>query len=141
MKRIPFNIDSLPAPDGGFPRAMELEIGGMRILVISGTSSVGPDCQTMYPGDFEAQARHTYKNIEDILKHRNFEIKDVISWRIFLKDINAHYARFNKIRDEYFRNKGIKIEEMVPSTCVEAKLCREDLSIEIEAIAIKEKDV
>ncbi len=30
---------------------------------------------------------------------------------------------------------------MVPAACVEAKLCREDLGIEIEAIAVKEKDV
>ena len=119
---------------------MELEIGKMRILIISGTSSVGPDRKTMYPGDFEAQARYTYKNIKDILKHRNFEVKDVIRWRIYLKDIKAHYARFNKIRDDFFKENGLKREDLAPSTCVEAKLCREELSVEIEAIAVKEKE-
>lgn len=117
---------------------MELEMGKIKVLIISGTSSVGPGRKTMYPGNFEAQARHTYKNIKDILKHRNFEVKDVVRWRIYLKDIRAHYARFNKIRDGFFRKNGIKRKDMAPSTCVEAKLCREELSVEIEAVAVKE---
>ncbi len=45
------------------------------------------------------------------------------------------------MRNEFFKENGIERKEMAPSTCVEAKLCREDLSIEIEAIAIKEKEI
>ncbi len=138
IKKTPFNIDTLPAPEAGFPRGMELKTGNMRILIISGTSSVGPKCETMYPGDFEAQARHTLKNIKDLLSSRGFEVRDVIRWRIYLSDIAKYYDRFNKIRDEYFLNNGITRENMAASSCVEAKICREDLTVEIEADALRE---
>ncbi len=138
IKKIPFNIDSLPAPEAGFPRATELKTGNVRILLISGTSSVGPNRETMSPGDFEAQARHTYKNIKDLLTSRGFEVSDVIRWRIYLSDIAKYYDRFNKIRDEFFCNNNITRENMAASCCVEAKLCREDLTVEIEADALRE---
>jgi len=93
----------------------------------------------MHPGDCEAQARYTYKNIKDILSSKGFGIRDVVKWTIFLRDISAQYETFNKIRDEFFRENNVGRKEMAASTCVEAKLCREDLTVEIEAVAVREE--
>ena len=83
---------------------------------------------------------HTYKNIKDLLTSRGFMVKDVIRWRVYLSDITKYYDRFDKMRDEFFKANGITRETLAPSSCVEAKLCREDLTVEIEAVAAKEAE-
>lgn len=138
MKKNAINLDSLPVPEASFNRALEIDFGKYKLLIISGTSSVGSKCETMYKGNFEAQARHTYKNIKDILTARGFKVSDVFKWKVYLKDIDKYYAPFNKIRDVFFKENKILRKDMGASVCVEARLCRKDLLIEIEAMAIKE---
>lgn len=139
IKKTAVNLDSLPFPQASFNRAVEVALGGIRLLFISGTASVGPRRQTMSAGNFEAQARQTYKNIKDILKSRKLKVQDVVKWKIYLKDIDKYYERFNRIRDNFFKENRVTRRDMGASACVEAKLCRKDLLVEIEAIALKEK--
>ena len=80
IDKIPINPNFLPQPEGSFNRAVELNIGKFKILLISGIASVGPDLQTVHPGDFKSQARYTYSNIQQILVSRDFKIKDVVRW-------------------------------------------------------------
>lgn len=139
MKKIAINLDFLPEPRASFNRAVGIDFGKYQLLIISGTASVGPKRETMYPGNFESQAKHTYKNIKDILTSRGFKVRDVIKWKIYLKDINKYYERFNKARDTFFKENGVLRKDIGASTCVEAKLCRKDLLVEIEAMALIEK--
>lgn len=139
MKKTAINLDFLPAPQASFNRAIEIGLGRFKLLFISGTASVGAKRQTMYRGNFQAQTRHTYKNIKDILDSRGLKIKDVVSWRVYLKDIGKYYRVFNRIRDSFFKENKVSRMNMGSSTCVEAKLCRKDLLVEIEAMALKEK--
>lgn len=138
MEKTVINLESLPAPKASFNRAVEINFGKYKLLIISGTASVGPRHQTMYPNDFMAQAKHTYKNIKDILTNRGFKVRDVIKWTIYLKDIKKHYNQFNKARDDFFRENRVFRADVGASTCVQAALCRKDLLVEIEAIAFKE---
>lgn len=137
MNKTPINPDFLPTPEAKFNRATELDLGSIRMLIISGTASVGDQCQTMYPDDFEKQVRHTYSNISRILAERRFCLTDVAQWRIYLKDIAKTYDLFNQCRDRFFEENGIARLDYGSSTCVEARLCREDLLVEIEAVAVK----
>lgn len=139
MKKTAINLDSLPCPESSFNRAVEVDIGKFKLLFISGTASVGPKRQTMYPKNFAAQARHTYKNIKDILTSRGFKIEDVVKWKIYLKDMDKYYQKFNRVRDTFFKENRVSRIDMGASACVEAKLCRKDLLVEIEATALKEK--
>lgn len=136
MKKKSINIPTLPAPDASFSRAMKLTLGNADLLFISGTSSVGQNKETMYPGDFEKQARHTYENIETILKSEGMSFSDVVKWTVFLKDMK-YYDRFEKVRAAVFAEKGLKKEHFPASTAVQAELCRKDLLIEMEAIAVR----
>ncbi len=139
MEKTAINLKSLPAPQASFNRAIEIDFGKYKLLIISGTSSVGSKRQTMYKGNFEAQSRHTYKNIKDILVSRGFKVRDVIKWKIYLKDIKRHYARFNKVRNNFFKENKVLRKDMGASVCVQAELCRKDLLVEIEAMALKKK--
>jgi 2-iminobutanoate/2-iminopropanoate deaminase len=56
----------------------------------------------------------------------------------YLRDIERDYAEFNRIRTEFFKQQGLN--PLPASTGIQAILCRPDLLIEIEAIAIWEWD-
>jgi enamine deaminase RidA (YjgF/YER057c/UK114 family) len=49
----------------------------------------------------------------------------------------AASVRQNKVRAAVFAENGLKREYFPASTAVQAKLCRKDLLIEMEAIAVK----
>lgn len=138
MEKKAINIPSLPAPIASFSRAMTVKIGTAELLFISGTASIGPNKETLHPGDFEKQARHTYKNIEDVLKSEDMNFSDVVKWTVFLKDMK-YYDRFEKIRYAVFAEHGITREHLPASTAVQAQLCREELLIEMECIAVRDR--
>ncbi|MCP4649671.1 MAG: RidA family protein [PVC group bacterium] len=118
-----------------FPRGLRVDLGIHTLFFISGTASVGPEGQSMHEGDFYAQVIHTYKNIASLLHEQSAAFKDIVRFTVYLKSMD-YYDKFNKARDDFFANQGLSREEFPASTCVEARLCREELLVEIEAIAI-----
>lgn len=136
MEKKSINIPTLPAPEASFSRAMKVSIGAAELLFISGTASIGPNRETLHPGDFERQARHTYKNVEDILRSEGMRLSDVVKWTVFLKDMK-YYDRFEKVRAEVFSEQELTKELFPASTAVQAALCREELLIEMECIAVR----
>ena len=61
-------------------------------------------------------------------------MKDVVKTTVYIKDIKKHYDEFNKLRLEFFKKEGIDVYPA--SVGVQATLCREELLIEMDAIAI-----
>ena len=104
-------------------------------LYISGTASIGSNGETLYKGNFSKQANKTFENLSNVLNESGFTWENVIRMTIYIRDIDRDYAEFNKIRKKFFEKQGIK--NYPASTCIEAKLCRSDLLLEIELIAIK----
>src|SRR5690349_8469497 len=52
-----------------FTRGLRVDLpGGITHLLISGTASVGPNGETLYPGDFRAQLWRTFHNITRLLE-------------------------------------------------------------------------
>ncbi|GMV96774.1 MAG: RidA family protein [Phycisphaerae bacterium] len=122
-----------PRPSA-FSRGLEAAWPGMRMIFISGTASVGPAGQTLHPGDFKAQARRAFENVRAVLADAGAAWTDVVKVTVYLRDIGRDYAAFNEVRSAYFREAGIRT--FPASTCVQALLCREDLLVEMEALAI-----
>ena len=119
-----------------FPRGLKVELDNTILMFISGTASVGPNGESCHPGDFHAQAIHTYKNIQSLLEEQNASFKDIVKFTIYLKDMQKDYDNLNKARDQFFQEAGLNRDTVPASTCVEARLCRDELLIEIEAIAM-----
>jgi 2-iminobutanoate/2-iminopropanoate deaminase len=124
-----------PRPSS-FSRGYRLDIKGVTILFISGTASVDEKGRTVHVGDFPAQTERTYRNITALLESEGATWRDVVRTTCYLRDIQRDYAAFNEIRTRFFRSQ--KVEPLPASTGVQAILCRPDLLIEIEAIAIFE---
>jgi 2-iminobutanoate/2-iminopropanoate deaminase len=121
-----------------FSRGLRLDIKGVTILMISGTASVDENGNSIHVGDFRAQAWRTYQNITALLESEGASWKDVVRTTCYLRDIERDYAAFNEIRTEFFKNEGL--DPLPASTGIQAILCRPELLIEIEAMAIFETE-
>ena len=117
-----------------FTRALRLEFGGYKVLLISGTASVNEEGKTEHPGDFRAQTWRTYRNITNLLNAEGMSWHDVVRTTNYLRDIERDYAEFNKIRTSFFR--WMNIDPLPASTGIQARLCWESLLVEIETYAI-----
>ena len=92
----------------------------------------------MHIGDFRGQTRRTYRNITALLAAEDATWKDVVRTTCYLRDIERDYEAFNEIRTKFFREQGL--DPLPASTGLQAILCRPELLIEIEAIAIFDSD-
>lgn len=117
-----------------FTRALRLEIGGYKILLVSGTASVNEDGKTEHIGDFRAQTWRTYRNITNLLGAEGMTWHDVIRTTNYLRDIERDYEDFNKIRTTFFT--WMNLNPLPASTGIQARLCWETLLVEIETYAI-----
>jgi enamine deaminase RidA (YjgF/YER057c/UK114 family) len=122
------------ARPSSFSRALTFDIGDVTMLLISGTASVDEQGQTAHVGDFRAQCWRTYRNITNLLESAAMTWHDVVRTTCYLRDIERDYRDFNEVRTAFFGWLGL--EPLPASTGIQARLCREDLLVEIEAIAV-----
>ena len=130
----PSVLNEAPAYGSAFSRALRLDIGGVVILLISGTASIDEHGNTVHVGDFRAQLKRTYKNITGLLEAEGATWKDIVRTTCYLRDIERDYEAFNEERTAFFAQEGL--DPVPASTGIQAILCRPDLLIEIEAIAV-----
>ena len=126
-----------PKPSS-FSRGLRLDIKGITILLISGTASVDENGNTIHVGDFRAQAWRTYQNITRLLEAEGATWKDIVRTTCYLRDIERDYEAFNEVRTQFFTEQ--RLCPLPASTGIQAILCRPDLLVEIEAMAIFESD-
>jgi enamine deaminase RidA (YjgF/YER057c/UK114 family) len=118
-----------------FVRGLRVDLpGGVTQLLFSGTASVGRNGETLYPGDFRAQLWRTYHNLTGLLASEGATWHDVVRTTCYIRDIERDYGEFNSIRNEFFHALGL--DPFPASTGIQARICRSDLLVEIEAIAI-----
>ena len=103
------------------------------MLFISGTASVDNHGRSLYRGDFLAQTKRTFDNITALLNSEDAKWSDVVQTRCYIKNMR-YYTKFNVFRTGFYRRQGLVF--FPASVCVEAQLCRPELLIEIEAVAI-----
>lgn len=120
-----------------FSRALRLELGSVVVLLISGTASIDDLGLTVHAGDFRAQLRRTFQNITGLLASEGATWKDIVRTTCYLRDIDRDYEAFNEERTRFFEEQGL--DPLPASTGIQAILCRPDLLIEIEAIAMFRK--
>lgn len=122
------------AKPSSFSRGMRVDLNGAVMLFISGTASIDEHGASIHIGDFRAQCRRTFQNITALLAAEGATWKDVVRTSCYLRDIDRDYAEFNEERTAFFRAQGL--DPLPASTGIQAKLCRPELLVEIEAIAM-----
>ncbi len=122
------------------PRGMAEAVGpfsrAIRVgdhLYIAGTTALshisGDYYERYVPPGIEAQTRLTLDNIKLCVEAAGGTMDDIFKVVIMLKD-PADYTMMNRVRGEYFQ------KEQPISTCFRAEVMRDDILVEIEAIAL-----
>jgi 2-iminobutanoate/2-iminopropanoate deaminase len=124
---------SYPKPSS-FSRGMRVDLGGLAVLFISGTASIDEQGKSIHVGDFRAQVRRTFSNITALLEAEGATWRDIVRTTCYLRDMDRDYEAFNDERTAFYLSQGF--EPLPASTGIQAILCRPELLIEIEAIAM-----
>jgi len=122
------------ARPSSFSRGMRIDLNGLVILLISGTASIDEHGKTVHVGDFRAQLRRTFANITGLLESEGATWHDIVRTTCYLRDIERDYEAFNEERTAFYQEQGL--DPLPASTGIQAILCRPDLLVEIEAIAM-----
>jgi enamine deaminase RidA (YjgF/YER057c/UK114 family) len=134
--RAPDVLNEAPAypKPSSFSRGMRVELPGATLLFLSGTASVDEAGASLYPGDLRAQCLRTFRNLTRLLASERASWHDVARTTCYLKEIERDYAVFNEMRTLFFDAVGL--DPLPASTGIQAVLCRPELLIEIEAVAV-----
>ena len=116
-----------PAYGSSFSRAMEIPSAAGRRLFISGTASIAPAGQTLWPADAGKQIALTMEVVEAILQSRGFSFSDVTRATAYFK------ARADaRLFAEWSVAHGL---DSLPVVAAQCAVCRDDLLFELEADA------
>jgi len=141
VKRAITNHEALnEAYDYGsaFSRGMRIDLSGLTILLISGTASIDDHGRTVHAGDLRAQVRRTFDNITRLLASEGATWSDIVRTTCYLRDIERDYQAFNEERTLFYKEQAL--DPLPASTGIQAILCRPDLLVEIEAIAMFQRE-
>jgi reactive intermediate/imine deaminase len=122
--------ETLPRPFG-YSHVVEVRPG--RVIYVSGQVPLDREGRLVGEGDFEAQARQVFENLQAALEAAGASWGDVVKLNYFLVDV-SRVAEVRAIRDEY-----VDTAHPPASTLVEvSRLFRDDVLIEIDAVAVAE---
>ena len=111
-----------------FSRGMVLAIEGRRIVHVSGTASINAAGASTHQGDAEHQSLETLMNIAAILEGQGGGLEHIASATLFCKDRGSWRA--------WERAAKLLGVPVFPKVCVLADVCRHDLLVEMEAVAV-----
>ncbi len=115
-----------------FSRGIRINLGNSEMLFISGTASVDEKGKSFARGDFTLQLKRVFYNLTGLLKSEGADWNNVVKTTCYLKSMKQ-YGAFNATRNKFYQEQ--KIWPFPASVCVQAKLCRPELLVEIELIA------
>jgi reactive intermediate/imine deaminase len=118
----------LPPP---FGYSHVVDAPATRIVYVSGQVPLDAEDRLVGEGDLEAQARQVFENLTRAIEAAGVSWREVVKLNYFLVDV-SQIASVRAIRDEY-----VDTDRPPASTLVQVSgLFREDVLIEIEAVAI-----
>ena len=115
-----------------FARAVVLGAGPSELLFVSGTASIGPAGDSLHPGDFAAQARHTLDAVGALLAAAGHAPRDVAHAIVFVARA-ADAPVFRRLASEAGFDPRLVVE-------TEALVCRPELLVELEVLSARSGD-
>lgn len=118
-----------PAYGSAFSRAMEINSGGRQRLLVSGTASIAPGGESIWPGDPMRQIDQTMEVIAAILHSRQLDFTDVVRASAYFK-----HANDLPYFETWLQSHGLDTMPYLPMHC---DVCRDDLLFELELDACR----
>lgn len=101
-----------------------------RLVFISGTVAMDDNGDVIAPGDMEAQSRHIFARISELLAEAGAGLDNIVKITTFVTDMSK-YAGFSKVRGEVFGS-----DYPASATVGVSALVKPELLVEVEAIAV-----
>lgn len=114
-----------------FERGTRMDYGDRRHVYISGTASINNKGEVMHVGDIVRQTRRMWENVEALLTEADSSFDDIAQIIVYLRDL-CDYPIVKAMFDERFPH--------TPYVITLAPVCRPTWLIEMECVAIKEKE-
>ncbi len=111
-----------------FSRGMTFEIEGKKTVHLSGTASINTAGASTHIGDAECQSLETLMSTAAILEAQGGSLRSITSATLFCKD-QASYEAWNRV------TRLLQLPDF-PKVCVLADVCRQDLLVEMESVAV-----
>ena len=112
-----------------------VEVSGSRLVFIAGQTALDRDGNLVGGNNVEAQADQVFRNLGYALAAAGCTPRDLVKLNVFVRDM-AGLPLYRKARDRFLGS--VKPPAAPAITLVEvSKLFRDDLLIEIEAVAAK----
>ncbi len=122
-----------PDPYEPFRLSQGFRVG--ELLFISGQAAIDEKGELVGVGDFDAQAKQVFANLERVLRAGGSSFENVIKVTIFLRDM-SNFPKIVELRGRYFT------APYPADTIVEVtSLYSPDAMLEIEAIAVADEAV
>lgn len=122
--RPEYGIHPLP-----WPYSHGIKIGNL--LLIAGQVALDEELRIVGPGDAEAQARQTWKNIQTVVEAAGGKITDVVRVTTYVADL-ADVEAIHKVRRDFFPDGDYPAATVVQA----AKLGLPGLLLETEVFAV-----
>ena len=105
------------------------------LIFVSGQASIDDGGNIVGVGDFEAQARQTYKNLDRVLEAGGSDRSKIVKMNVYIKDMD-NFGTIMSLREQYFT------PPYPAETLVEVSaLALPELEIEIEAVALADGEL
>ena len=105
------------------------------LIYLSGQAAIDQDGNLVGIGNFDAQAKQTFENLERVLQAGGSGLAKIIKVNIYLKDM-ANFPKIVELRETYFT------PPYPADTIVEVtSLALPELEIEIDAIALADGEI
>jgi 2-iminobutanoate/2-iminopropanoate deaminase len=133
MAQQAIRIKTDPDPYEAFRLAQAYRVDNT--IYVSGQAAINLNGEVVGAGDFDAQAKQTFENLQAVLRAGGSDLSKVVKVTIFLKDM-GNFQKIVALREKYFT------PPYPADTIVEITgLALPELEIEIEAIALVEGEI
>lgn len=128
------NSKAFAARMGAYSHGYKVDIGNAWLIYTTGQIGLDKDGNVVHPHDITKQTEFVFESLAKILQEAGASLDDTVKATIYITDMND-FAEISKVRNKYFA----KSEPV--STLVEiSKLVKDGCKVEIELVAIKQKD-
>jgi chorismate lyase/3-hydroxybenzoate synthase len=110
-----------------FARATVLSMNGNALVFVSGTASIVGH-ETMHAGDVDAQTEETIRNLERILGESGTTASEVRALKLYVRRAEDAERIATRLQRSFLGAAMLVLE---------AEVCRRDLLLEVEAVAIR----
>lgn len=130
MKRDIVNSAQAPAPIGPYNQAIRCK--GW-LLFTAGQIPLDANTGEIVGDDIRTQTRKVLENLQAVLEAGGATLESVVKTTVYLKDMNE-FSAMNEVYSEFFK------KNPPARSAVEVARLPKDVKVEIEAIALAERD-